>query len=604
LQMEAQVLINTEVNTSFDKPGLNAMKQLIQPIQDILTARVGVKNPASPVASSSESVDLKGVQTALESFDSYLNSHLKSQLNTQAQTGSLLKKDHSVSSKEAALDTATLGKNRLLSGNDLPLSSVEASQSAGYITAAQNLVDDLSSKMSSTNDQTVEASEDSYGLFESPIYQSLIGNDVDEVNLSQKVETTEQPELFNLAVATQPTEKTSEIAKHQASTDLGQPQESQSRLSPLNDGLSALSEISRRLNTDIVKPSRPVEPINVSDRNAVRASTANPVLIAEINQTIKGLSPDSFETNGSESIDSVRMETGIKTPPELRAGTERLANSGAINSDIVDEILKSGYSKGTQHMVNQTIPASPSNLFLNLSVPGATGLFGYGPVTEGQIEADINSFYSFEEDSSQVIDEMLDLGRVKESSLSSLTAGAKNLDSNHQALNTTSSQIFNQGLNQTSGQDLRLKMDTPVMQDGWNREFAMKVRTLASFGEQQASLQLNPSELGSIEITMTTEADRAKVHFFVQSAGARETLENSLPKLREFFEESGMTLSDTGIEDQSARSGFTEQHNQEQSDSSVKAPKEPEVATSDSLSTDVNSETLNGRLNNTIDYYI
>lgn len=60
-------------------------------------------------------------------------------------------------------------------------------------------------------------------------------------------------------------------------------------------------------------------------------------------------------------------------------------------------------------------------------------------------------------------------------------------------------------------------------------------------------VQLNPPDLGSIEVRIQLNDDRASVWFQAAQPGAREALEQALPRLRSLLESAGMQLGDAGV---------------------------------------------------------
>ena len=75
-----------------------------------------------------------------------------------------------------------------------------------------------------------------------------------------------------------------------------------------------------------------------------------------------------------------------------------------------------------------------------------------------------------------------------------------------------------------------------------SRLIAMTVK-----GNNVAKLQLQPAELGSLEIRITMQDDGAVVSINAQQPHARELIEAGLPRLRDMFEASGTSLLDVNI---------------------------------------------------------
>ena len=76
---------------------------------------------------------------------------------------------------------------------------------------------------------------------------------------------------------------------------------------------------------------------------------------------------------------------------------------------------------------------------------------------------------------------------------------------------------------------------------------------------QSAEIKLAPEELGSMQIKVQLQQEQLSVQFVVQQAGAKEALEQQMPKLRELLEQQGIALSEGQVEQRQSRSQ-QEQH--------------------------------------------
>lgn len=90
-------------------------------------------------------------------------------------------------------------------------------------------------------------------------------------------------------------------------------------------------------------------------------------------------------------------------------------------------------------------------------------------------------------------------------------------------------------------------VNTPAGQPGFEAEFASRVRWLAGQDMNRAEIRLNPANLGSIEIQISTEDDKATVTIFAQNAATREMIEQSMPRLREAFAGAGIDLAEGSV---------------------------------------------------------
>jgi flagellar hook-length control protein FliK len=94
----------------------------------------------------------------------------------------------------------------------------------------------------------------------------------------------------------------------------------------------------------------------------------------------------------------------------------------------------------------------------------------------------------------------------------------------------------------------------PNMQSAaWNKVMAGRVLWMAREGVQQAELKLNPANMGPVEVRLTINNDQASVTFIASQAPTREALEQSLPRLRDSFTDSGMELVDAEVTSQSSQ---------------------------------------------------
>jgi flagellar hook-length control protein FliK len=64
---------------------------------------------------------------------------------------------------------------------------------------------------------------------------------------------------------------------------------------------------------------------------------------------------------------------------------------------------------------------------------------------------------------------------------------------------------------------------------------------------QQANIRLNPAHLGPIEIKMSTQNEQTSIIFSAHHSLTRDALESSMPRLKEFFSESGLHLADAQV---------------------------------------------------------
>lgn len=99
----------------------------------------------------------------------------------------------------------------------------------------------------------------------------------------------------------------------------------------------------------------------------------------------------------------------------------------------------------------------------------------------------------------------------------------------------------------------QVRVDVPVGEKGWDQAVAQRVVWLATNNQQTAQLHVTPPNLGPVEIRITITNDQASAIFVSPHANVREALESALPRLREMFADSGLTLGNVNVASEQQR---------------------------------------------------
>ena len=81
----------------------------------------------------------------------------------------------------------------------------------------------------------------------------------------------------------------------------------------------------------------------------------------------------------------------------------------------------------------------------------------------------------------------------------------------------------------------------------WSQQFGEKIVWLSKNGQQSAQININPPELGPVQITLNLSGDQAKMVFASPHAEVRQAIENALPQLREMLSATGISLGQTNV---------------------------------------------------------
>ncbi|MEW6444895.1 MAG: flagellar hook-length control protein FliK [Pseudomonadota bacterium] len=108
----------------------------------------------------------------------------------------------------------------------------------------------------------------------------------------------------------------------------------------------------------------------------------------------------------------------------------------------------------------------------------------------------------------------------------------------------------------SSGETARVRQELPVLeriavQPGLSREFGEAVgqRVMLMVGRemQGARIELNPVDLGPMEINLQLRGNEATIHFAAAHAMTREAIEAALPRLRDLLAEQGYTQVNVNV---------------------------------------------------------
>ncbi|WP_347506124.1 flagellar hook-length control protein FliK [Pseudomonas anguilliseptica] len=96
----------------------------------------------------------------------------------------------------------------------------------------------------------------------------------------------------------------------------------------------------------------------------------------------------------------------------------------------------------------------------------------------------------------------------------------------------------------------------PMQQGGWSEAVVDRVMVMSSQNLKSAEIQLDPAELGRLEVRISVSQEQSQVTFASPHAGVREALDAQMHRLRELFAQQGMNQLDVNVSDQSLSRGW------------------------------------------------
>lgn len=88
----------------------------------------------------------------------------------------------------------------------------------------------------------------------------------------------------------------------------------------------------------------------------------------------------------------------------------------------------------------------------------------------------------------------------------------------------------------------------PMDQSGWGQALGERVMMMANQGVQHARVQVNPPELGPLDVRIRSGDDKTSVVFQAQSAVTREALDAELPRLRAMLADNGVENAEVSVD--------------------------------------------------------
>jgi len=106
--------------------------------------------------------------------------------------------------------------------------------------------------------------------------------------------------------------------------------------------------------------------------------------------------------------------------------------------------------------------------------------------------------------------------------------------------------------NAVPGSTSPLHQPLPMNQNAWAEGLVNRVMYLSSQNLKSADIQLEPAELGRLDIRVNVAADQAtQITFISGHAGVRDALDSQVHRLRELFAQQGLAQPDVNVADQS-----------------------------------------------------
>lgn len=96
-------------------------------------------------------------------------------------------------------------------------------------------------------------------------------------------------------------------------------------------------------------------------------------------------------------------------------------------------------------------------------------------------------------------------------------------------------------------------VNTPLNDSRWSQDFGDKIVWMARHDRQSAQININPPQLGPVQITLDIRGDQATALFVSAHGEVRQAIESAMPQLREMLSGAGINLGQANVGAQFAR---------------------------------------------------
>ncbi len=107
-----------------------------------------------------------------------------------------------------------------------------------------------------------------------------------------------------------------------------------------------------------------------------------------------------------------------------------------------------------------------------------------------------------------------------------------------------------------AGPTFAQQLQQQLAEPRWGHQLGERAIMMAQHGPRTAHIQLDPPELGALQIRVHLQGqDQVSVSFTSANPAVRDALEQQLPRLREMFADQGLSLQDSSVSDEASRQG-------------------------------------------------
>lgn len=298
------------------------------------------------------------------------------------------------------------------------------------------------------------------------------------------------------------------------------------------------------------------------DSSSETSTPAAPLLSKQIDPNVSNLGEaDQLIELGEGGVElpqalavSLEEVEGLSEDPDAATDTE-LAFLGAISPQIAAELAMKNKAMAEETKAFQDRPflsALDGKLNAQVSVPTEKLMSAEAVVQK-------SSGVDFAQNASLFASQFQEAGKLKRVALDGALADGKlaPLSTAIESSNPSSAIAHAGHINSANALDslqnptARFAIQVQFGRPEWNSALVDKVAQMSAQNLSFADIQLDPPELGSLQVRVQVNQDQASIVFNSANAQVKEALEQGASRLREMFNAEGFSAVDVDVRDQS-----------------------------------------------------
>lgn len=117
----------------------------------------------------------------------------------------------------------------------------------------------------------------------------------------------------------------------------------------------------------------------------------------------------------------------------------------------------------------------------------------------------------------------------------------------HSNFETSLQQLASSSQSLSTGAVARPVLTAPLASPQWQNDLSQQVSSFVMRGDNRVSLQLNPADLGPLQVELKVIEQSAQLQFISGQAAVRSAVEQAIPQLRDALAEQGIDLGDVNV---------------------------------------------------------